>query len=714
MSLDLDRVEAIFASARAIGDPDRQAAFLDGACLDDPEIRARVDALLAAHQEAGSFLARPADVGITVDAPVPHEGPGGRIGPYKLLEQIGEGGMGVVWMAEQTAPMRRLVALKVVRAGLDSAQAVARFETERQALALMDHPNIARVLDAGTTDSGRPYFVMELVKGVPITKYCDERRLTPRERLELFIPVCQAVQHAHQKGIIHRDLKPSNVLIALYDGKPVPKVIDFGIAKATGQKLTERTLFTGFGVVVGTPEYMSPEQAELNQLDVDTRSDVYSLGVLLYELLTGTTPLERKQVDEGAVLEVLRIIREVEPPKPSTRLSTSAALASVAASRNTEPGRLARQVRGELDWMVMKCLEKDRNRRYDTASALADDVQRYLHDEPVLAGPPSLGYRLRRWLKLALPGLVVAFVVGMILLWGWWTIQKTMREHEAVQQVLKVESDLRQEAQRFFNERVLSAATWANGGPDGTTLRQALVAAERQIAPSFAGRPLHEAAVRDEFGRNYLRLGEPALAARHYRISLELRRRHHSGDAAFLEALGEFGRSILERNANDTLLITLEQLASALEAEKHWAEAEPLRREALELRTGTRYDRDSALARLGRNLLEQGQAADAEQVLDECLGIREKKSPHEWGTFEAKALLGAALLGQKKYADAEPLLLAGYRGMKFQEGLTLDEEGRRPLVETGEAIVALYEGWGKPERARQWRERLKKPIDKKR
>ncbi len=425
----MSAAEAVFFAALAKVDPAERAAYLSEACGSDAELRRQVDRLLAAHPQVGSFLqdvgaAHPssrggvgqARGGATVDALVT-ESPGTVIGPYKLLQQIGEGGMGVVWMAEQTQPVQRKVALKVIKPGMDSRQVIARFEAERQALAIMDHVNIARVFDGGTTESGRPYFVMELVHGVPITKYCDDNHLTPRERLELFVPVCQAIQHAHQKGIIHRDIKPSNVMITLYDGKPVPKVIDFGVAKATEQKLTERTLFTQYGTMVGTLEYMSPEQAEMSALGVDTRSDVYSLGVLLYELLTGSTPLTHKRLKQAAYGEILRLIKEEEPQKPSTRLSDSGeALASISAQRHMEPAKLTKLVRGELDWIVMKCLEKDRNRRYETASAFAWDVHRYLNDEPVLACPPSAWYRLKKFarrqqLALMVAGLVLFFLV---------------------------------------------------------------------------------------------------------------------------------------------------------------------------------------------------------------------------------------------------------------------------------------------------------------
>jgi WD40 repeat protein/serine/threonine protein kinase len=399
-----------------------QLAFLDEACTDQPELRERVERLLRSHRQEDSFL----HAGVTTDQP-PREAAGAAIGPYKLIEQIGEGGMGTVWMAQQTEPVKRVVALKLIKAGMGSKQVIARFEAERQALALMDHPNIAKVFDAGYVGQvsnlsgqagslphgGRPYFVMELVKGIPVTKYCDEHHLTPRQRLELFIPVCHAIQHAHQKGIIHRDLKPSNVLVAQHDGRPVPKVIDFGVAKAAGQPLTEQTLVTGFGAIVGTLEYMSPEQAELNQLDIDTRSDIYSLGVLLYELLTGSTPFNKKDLEKAGMLEMLRVIREQEPSKPSTKLSTADALPTLAANRGTEPAKLTKLVRGELDWIVMKALEKDRNRRYETASGFAMDVQRYLADEAVQACPPSASYRFRKFARRHRRAVLTASVVSV-------------------------------------------------------------------------------------------------------------------------------------------------------------------------------------------------------------------------------------------------------------------------------------------------------------
>lgn len=414
---DPSPLEAVFFAALEKSSSQERAAYLDQACAGNPDLRRRVEKMLAAQAQAGSFLEEPAaNPAATVAEQPLTEVPGTLIGRYKLLEAIGEGGMGTVYMAQQTSPVKRLVAVKLVKPGMDSKQVLARFEAERQALALMDHPNIAKVLDGGATPEGRPYFVMELVKGVPITRYCDERRLTPRQRLELFVPVCQAIQHAHQKGIIHRDLKPSNILVALYDDRPVPKVIDFGVVKAAGTQLIDQTLHTGFGAVVGTVEYMSPEQAGLNQLDVDTRSDIYSLGVLLYELLTGSPPFSRKELEKAGVLEMLRVIREQEPARPSTRLSTAGGLPTLAANRGTEPAKLTRLMRGELDWIVMKALEKDRGRRYETANGLATDVQRYLTDEPVLACPPSAGYRLRKFARRNRGRLAAAAVLSVALL----------------------------------------------------------------------------------------------------------------------------------------------------------------------------------------------------------------------------------------------------------------------------------------------------------
>jgi tetratricopeptide (TPR) repeat protein len=441
--------------------------FVAAACAGQADLQARVDQLLGAHQAMGS-IHRADGPAVTTDEPRV-ESAGAMVGPYKLLETIGEGGFGVVYLAEQQEPIRRKVALKVLKPGMDTKQVVARFEAERQALALMDHPNIAKVHDGGQTPLGRPYFVMELVRGIPITEFCDQHHLDIRQRLDLFVSVCQAVQHAHQKGIIHRDLKPSNILIASNDGTPVVKVIDFGIAKAMSGHLTDKTFFTGFAQMIGTPLYMSPEQAGQSNIDVDTRSDIYSLGVLLYELLTGTTPFDKEQLSKLGYDELRRIIREEEPPRPSTRISTLGDAASTAsANRQCDPRALSRQVRGELDWIVMKALEKDRNRRYETASAFAADLQRYLSDEPVLACPPSAVYRLRKFARRNKATLLMTSVVAAALLIvvgtiGWMEGDHTARRREAERLAAQYCDDAEEAADKGQTQLARVAAARADG-----------------------------------------------------------------------------------------------------------------------------------------------------------------------------------------------------------------------------------------------------------
>ncbi len=453
------RANDLLLKALELRSDDERQDYLDDVCAGDAALRAEVESLLQASVRAGSFLESPVfDPRLvqTVDEPPISERPGTVIGSYKLMEKIGEGGMGLVFVAEQQQPVRRRVALKVLKPGMDTRQVIARFEAERQALALMDHPHIAQVFDGGETASGRPYFVMELVRGVPITDFCDQNRLSIRERLGLFVDVCQAVQHAHQKGIIHRDLKPSNVMVTLHDVTPVVKVIDFGIAKTTGQQLTDKTLHTGFAQMIGTPLYMSPEQAGLSGLDVDTRSDIYSLGVLLYELLTGTTPFDRERLREADYDEIRRIIREVEPARPSTRISTMGQAAStISTQRQSEPKQLRQLFRGELDWIVMKALEKDRNRRYETASAMAADVQRYLHDEPVLACPPSAWYRFRKLARrnkraAVMAGFLLSLLVGAVAVLG----VSYVRVQEALQDKTQA---LDREQQTIYLQRIALA-----------------------------------------------------------------------------------------------------------------------------------------------------------------------------------------------------------------------------------------------------------------
>jgi serine/threonine protein kinase/tetratricopeptide (TPR) repeat protein len=697
----------IFIAALQEEDSAKRRAYLDEACARQPELRKQVEHLLRLYDGAGSFLEKPAAessaTGAFPDAaeraPSP-EAPGAVIGPYKLIEQIGEGGMGTVWMAHQTQPVKRMVALKVIKPGMDTEQAIARFEAERQALALMDHPNIARVLDGGTTSVGRLYFVMDLVKGVPIPRYCDEHHLTPRQRLELFIPVCQAVQHAHQKGIIHRDLKPSNVLVALYDGKPVPKVIDFGLAKAAGQSLTDKTLVTGFGAIVGTLEYMSPEQAEINQRDIDTRSDVYSLGVLLYELLAGSPPFPRKDAERGGLLEMLRMIREQEPTKPSARLCTAEGLPTLAANRGTEPAKLTRLVRGELDWIVLKALEKDRSRRYATANGFALDVQRYLADEPVLACPPSTGYRLRKFVQRNKGPVLAASLILLTLLAGmagttWEMLRADRARGEAVEAQF-AETQRAEEAQKRLAQlekgTEILASVFRDVDPkaeakEGVTLRvllgRRLAEAAHQLEGEAVGDPLVVARLQHLLGTSLRELdiaeqAEAVLAkARRTRERLlgadhlETASTKHNlaglyHDRAKYDLAEQLYKEVIavrsaQLGPDDPLTLSSKNnLALVYMSKRRLDLAEPLLKEVLEVRTAKLGPDDPTTLMSIHNLIglygEQAKWDLAEPLLKDVLKRRNTVlGPKHRDTIQSKGNLAFLYDQRGNYADAEAL-----------------------------------------------------------
>jgi serine/threonine protein kinase len=959
--------DAIFDAAVGMADPKARAAFLEKACGGDEVLRRRVEARLAAQPATlpGATLGTGSAADYTssdstleaASSSASKEGAGSLIGPYKLVQPIGAGGMGMVYLADQMHPVRRQVALKIIKQGMDTEQVIVRFEAERQALALMDHPNIAKVLDAGTTESGRPYFVMELVKGVPITKYCDTNRLTVRERLELFVPVCQAIQHAHQKGIIHRDIKPSNVLVASYDGKPVPKVIDFGIAKATGVGLTDQTVFTQIGAVIGTLEYMSPEQAESTALDIDTRSDIYSLGALLYELLTGSTPMESAEFRKAAYVEVLRKIREEEPPSPSSRLSHSKeTLTTTSEQRKTDPGRLPKLLAGELDWIVMKALEKDRTRRYETANGFARDIERYLSGDPVEAGPPSATYRLKKFANKnkVLIGTVSAFAALLILgvvVSTWQAVRATRSEKaaKAERDRADAEAATSKAVTDFLQNSLLSQASaqqqsGLNEKPDpDMKVRTLLDRAAATIGEKFKDQPLVEAGVRSTIGMTYRDLNLIPQAEEQLQKAYDLSLRYRAPDdpdtLQFLEGVasikwdeGKPGEALpQEKSAYEGMLRLLgpedhrtvramQSLGVFYLAADKYEEAEPLLKKALEIQIRTlgydnvdtlntsdslatlyrfqekyaeadplfekglasyrklygpehpytlremyglaandigehkyaeaeplliqvlegntkllgaehpdtlatmsglarlyekegkfaqaeagykkiiegfsralgpdhpytlmqidnlgslywlkthQYDKSIALfqdemqretrtigpnapntlnteanlvavyldagkfaessplltkcvedhkrvfgpedrrtqammVELGKNDLKLKRFVQAEGVLREVLVLKEKTEPDKWGRFYAQSSLGAALAGEKKFAEAEPLLAGGYEGLKQRES-KLDPEQKKYLVEAGERVVAMYQAWGKPEKAAEWRAKL--------
>ena len=667
------QLEEIFAAALELGTPAERTAFVKGACGSDGELRTRVQELLNAHGQASSFLSAPViDPHATVETPADkRQDIGSRIGPYRILQEIGEGGFGIVFLAEQDPPVRRQVALKVIKLGMDTRQVIARFEVERQALALMDHPHIARVLDAGATESGRPYFVMELVRGLPLTEYCDKNRVTFEERLRLFLPVCDAVQHAHQKGVIHRDLKPSNVLVTMQDGKPVPKVIDFGIAKATRQRLTDKTLFTEFRQFIGTPEYMSPDQADTSDLDVDTRTDIYSLGVVLYRLLTGGTPVDAKTLRHAGIEDIKRILREVEPPRPSLKAQTTITQGvDLGAQMRVDSHVVPKRLRGDLDWIIMKALEKDRTRRYQTANDFAQEIQRHLNNQPVLAGPPRWSYRASKFVRrnriaVGVTLTVALFLVGALAaaLTGYVEARRAgeqLRLERDAARFARAEADRAREAE--LTHRQDAEASAARAQVTNAFLKDMLASVDPRRAQ---GREITVRYVLDEAAH---RLAAGALAD-HPEVEADVRLTlAETFDALGAYAAGEAQiRAALERQTalrgadHPSALATQSLLAAALNSQFKHSEAEGLARrihaEQERLLGRARPETLLTLNRLGVALAGQGKWSEAEDALDRALADQRRVLGEEDPeTLRTLANLGMVYNADGRFAQAESLL----------------------------------------------------------
>ncbi len=626
---------------------------------------------------------------------------------YKLIDELGRGGMGVVYLAEQIAPVRRRVAVKIIKLGMDTKQVMARFEAERQALAMMDHSSIAKVYDAGATETGRPYFVMEYVKGIPITQYCDTHRLNNRERLELFQEVCHGVQHAHQKGIIHRDIKASNILVAIHDNKPVPKIIDFGVAKATAQRLTERTMFTEMGQLIGTPEYMSPEQAEMTGLDIDTRTDIYSLGVLLYELLVGALPFDSGALRAAGLGEIQRIIRETDPPKASTRLSSLGDVQkSIAQSRNTDLSALRKELKGDLDWIILKAMEKDRTRRYETVNGLAADIGRHLANEPVLARPPSTTYKLQKMVSrhkigfgftVALAVLIVGFAIAMTIASARIAAERDRAEDEAAKAT----------AINAFLQDTLGSANPIEGSDRDITVLEALEAASEKIEEAFSNQPEVEVEVRHTIGVTYLRLGHydhaedmlqsalkvardvypldhPELASplTSLAVLLHERGKYDEAEALYREALKirqkHFGRQ------DEGVASILSNLGILLQDKGDLDAAEPIFREILDIDRKLLGDDDLNVAidlnNLGNLMRDRGDYEASESFLREAVSIL-KKHEHPWVSV-AMSNLGELMNRKGDYEAAEPI---------FEEALSA---GLEHLGDKNQDIAKLRSRYG--------------------